>query len=142
MRCELANNKGTTLIEILVSTVICVITVTAAASTILSSQFLASYSKHRLEAMFVAQQIIEQERRLSYANLVSVPSAQVVLDNNGNLNNPNGDFMGNAVITVTTLDVYRKQVQVQVNWLERVLGGTMTMREYYSTDIANDPLPN
>ncbi len=136
------STKGSTFVEVLVSIALVVIFVTAAQMTILNSQFLASYSKHRLQAMYVAQQIIEQQRRLTFANIVSVASTAVTLDTKGTYNTTADDFLGNVIITVTTLDAYRKQVQVQVNWQEQVTTAKVTMREYYSTNIANDTLTN
>lgn len=134
--------KGTSLVEVLISIAIVAIFLVAAANTILNSQFLASYSKHKLQAMYAAQQIIEQERRLTYANLISVASTPVTLDTKGTYNTTADDFLGNVIITVTILDVYHKQVQVQINWQEQVMSGKLTMREYYSTNIANDTVPN
>ncbi len=135
-------NKGVSLVEILVSVGILVIFLTAAIMTILNSQFLASYSKHKLQAMYAAEQILEQERRLTYTNLVSVASTAVTLDTKGTYNTTADDFLGNVVITVTVVDVYHKQVQIQINWQEQLTSGKVTMREYYSTNIANDTVPN
>jgi len=135
-------SNGSTFVEVLVSIAIIVIFVTAAEMTILNSQFLASYSKHRLQAMYVAQQIIEQERRLNFSNIVSIASTPVTLDTKGTYNTTADDFLGNVIVTVTTLDTYRKQVQVQVNWQEQITTAKVTMREYYSTNIANDTLTN
>ena len=92
--------------------------------------------------MYVAQRIIEQERRLTFGNIVSQASTAWTLDTNGTYNTTADDFLGNAIITVISWDAYRKQVQVQVNWQERILAGKVTMREYYATIIANDPLSN
>ena len=134
--------QGSTLVEVIVSVAIVVIFLTAAASTILNSQFLASYSKHKLQAMYAAQQIIEQERRLSYANIISVASTPVTLDTKGTYNTTADDFLGNVIITVSSVDVYHKQVQIQINWQEQITSAKATLREYYSTNIADDTVPN
>ncbi len=136
------HKKGGTLVEVLVSIGIVLIFLVAAVTTILNSQFLASYAKHKLQAMYVAGQIIEQERRLSFSNIITQASTPVTLDTNGTYNTAADDFLGNSIITVTSLDAYRKQVQVQINWQEQILAGKRTMTEYFSTNIANDSLPN
>lgn len=136
------SNRASSFVEVLVSMAIVVILVTAAAMTILNSQFLASYSKHKIQAMYAAQQIIEQQRRLNFSNIVSQSSAPVTLDSRGTYNTSADDFLGNAVITVVSIDANRKQVQVQINWQEQLTTAKVTMREYYSTIIANDPLTN
>ncbi|MEI7998142.1 MAG: prepilin-type N-terminal cleavage/methylation domain-containing protein [Candidatus Omnitrophota bacterium] len=136
------DKKASTLVEVLISIAIVLIFLVAAVNTIFNAQFLTSYSKHRLQAMYVAQRIIEQERRLTFGNIVSQASTAWTLDTNGTYNTTADDFLGNAIITVISWDAYRKQVQVQVNWQERILAGKVTMREYYATIIANDPLSN
>ena len=51
--------------------------------------------------------------------------------------------MGNAVITVTNIDVNRKMAQIEINWQEYIPGkGQAAMREYYTTTIANEPSLN
>ncbi|MBF0490681.1 MAG: type II secretion system protein [Candidatus Omnitrophica bacterium] len=137
-----SSTQGSTLVEVLVAIAIIDIFLTASSVSILNSQFLASYAKHKIQARYVAQQILEQQRRLTYVNIVSVASAAVTLDSKGTYNTTSDDFLGNAIVSVTTIDTYRKKVQVQVNWQEQILSGKVTMREYYATDIANDPIPN
>jgi len=136
--------KASTLIEVLVSVAVVLIFIVAAVTSLLNSQFLASISKHKLQAMYVAQQILEQERRLSFANITTQPSLPVTLDTNGTYNTTADDFLGNRIITVINLDAYRKGVQLQINWKEQVLANKVTMAEYYSTNITNDPsgIPN
>lgn len=136
------SHKASSFVEVLVSMAIIIILVTAAASTILNSQFLASYSKHKIQAMYAAQHIIEQQRRLAFSNIVSQASTPVTLDTKGTYNTSADDFLGNVILTVSSLDVNRKQLQVQINWQEQITTAKVTMREYYSTIIANDPLTN
>jgi hypothetical protein len=88
--------------------------------------------------MYWAQRFIEEERRLPFANLASLPSASVAIDTHGTFTTPGDDLNGNRIVTVTTIDTYRKRVLIEINWVERILGGFRTVREYYSTDIANE----
>lgn len=136
-------DKGLTLVECLVSFVLAVIILTAVARVIISSQVLSSLARHKAQAAYVAQQILEQQRRLAFSSIASLPSAVVTLDTNGTYNTSADDFIGNRVITVTNIDTYQKKVQVEINWLERVLtGGQITIREFYATTIANEPQLN
>ena len=86
--------------------------------------------------MYWAQRFIEEQRRLPFATLASLPSASVSIDTKGTFVTPADDLSGNRVVTVTNIDTYRKRVKIEMNWQEKILGGTITMREYYSTDIA------
>lgn len=138
----LGQKRGISLVEVLVSIAIVLIFLLAAATTIINGQFLTSYAKHKLQATYAAQQILEQTRRLTFANIVSQASTPITLDTQGTYNTTADDFLGNVIITVISLDAYRKQVQVQINWKEQVLATKIDMREYYSTNIANDPVPN
>ena len=135
MRRIAKSGIGLTLVEVLVSIGVVTLLVISAVQTILSSQYLTSYSRHKIQAMFAAQQILEQQRQKTFSAASSQTTVPVILDVNGN-------FMGTAITTVTNLDAYRNQVKLEIDWQEQVLAAKMTMKEYYSTNIANDPVPN
>ena len=88
--------------------------------------------------MYWAQRFIEEERRLPFANLATLPSATVSIDTKGTFVTPNDDTSGNRVVTVTNIDAHRKRVLIEMNWQEKILGGVITQREYYSTDISDE----
>jgi len=93
--------------------------------------------------MYWAQRYIEEERRTPFNNIVSLPSASFSLDTKATFDVAGDDFTGNRIITVTDVDnavayMYRKKVQVEINWTERLLGGSVVRQEYCSTDIANE----
>jgi prepilin-type N-terminal cleavage/methylation domain-containing protein len=108
--------QGFTIIEVLVSVGIMAILLPFAASTLINNKVLASYAKHKIQAAYAAQQIIETLRQqpLSYfapmlktVNPVNPPIMEaVVLDTMGNYmntycsSNPNL-FCGTATITVS-----------------------------------------
>ena len=143
MRNIPGSDNGLTLIEVMVSVAIIVILLAVAASTIINSQLLSSLARHKVQAAYVGQQILEQQRRLPFSNLVSLPAAAVILDTRGTYNTAADDFMGTAVITVTNIDAYRKKVQVEIDWPERLpTRAQVTMKEYYATTIANEPQLN
>jgi type II secretory pathway pseudopilin PulG len=169
MRLEIAkffNTKGAfTLVEVLISIGIMLIFLPFAASMIINSQLLASYSKHKIQAAYAAQQIIETQRQnpflvIAAGNSVTVqPSpASVVLDTKGNYSNTNCSsnpnlFCGTAVITVTPA-VYTNSFGVKVtsttvdhfvvkiSWVEQIVKSQVPMTETYAEDIANDPMLN
>ncbi len=135
--------KGISLVEVLVSLALIVVLWLATSTTLLSGQFFTSYAQHKAQAVFVAQNIIEQQRRLVFANLASQASAAVSLDSKGTYGTGADDFMGNRIVTVAVVpgNANLKTVQVEVNWQEQIANrGRVTMREYFTTSIANDPV--
>ncbi len=161
---NLANTKGGfTLVEVLVSTGIILIFLPFAASMLTNSQLLASYSKHKIQAAYAAQQIIETQRQNPFliilpGHSVTIGPAAVVLDTKGNYANTNCStnpnlFCGTASVTVTPA-VYTKSsgaqltsavvdhFVVQISWVERISALQVPMTETYAEDIANDPMLN
>ena len=130
--------RGFTLIEILASLSIFLILFLGTATAIIGSTFLSSIVKHKVQAMYWAQRFIEEQRRLPFTSLASVPSASVSIDTRGTFVTPGDDLSGSRIITITNIDAYRKRVRIEMNWTEKIMGGRITMREYYSTDIANE----
>ena len=129
---------GFTLIEVLVALSIFLILFLGTAVAIISSMYLSSFVKHKVQAMYWAQRYIEEQRRLPFATLASLPSAVVSIDTKGTFDTSADDFTGNRIVTITNIDTYRKQVQIEMNWTEKIQGGNVTLRDYYSTDITNE----
>jgi len=143
MEAHLKSQKGFTLVEVLISLCIFLIVCLSFASALVTSMYLSSYMKHRVQAMYWAQRLLEEERRISFNNIVSLPTSSISLDTKATFGNTADDFTGNRIITVTDVDtavtnMYRKHVQVEINWTERILGGNVKSQEYCSTDIANE----
>ena len=137
MRNSFNNNNGLTLVEVIVSMGIVLLMSVAATQTLLNSQFLTSYSRHKMQAMYTAQWLLEQKRKQPFVavNSVTNPPATVILDYSNN-------FTGTAVTTVTNLDANRNQVKVEIDWQEQVLSAKITMKEVYETNIGNDAVLN
>jgi prepilin-type N-terminal cleavage/methylation domain-containing protein len=154
--------KGFTLVEVLVSVGIMLIFLPFAASMLTNSQILASYSKHKIQAAYAAQQLIETERQSTFLVIapgqsVTIGPSAVVLDTKGNYNNSNCSnsniFCGTTVITVTP-SVYTNSSGVKVSstvvnhfvvniyWSERIFAAFVPITETYTADIANDPMLN
>ena len=160
---KLSNSKsGFTLVEILVSVGIMLIFLPFAANMLVNSQLLASYSKHKIQAAYAAQQLIETQRQSAFVVLAAGQSsvigpANVLLDTKGNYNNTNCNnanvYCGTTTITITPT-VYTTQagatststtvdhVKVQIFWTEQILNLKVPMTETYAEDIANDTMIN
>jgi len=108
--------SGFTLVEVLVSIGILLIFLLFAASMLTNSQLLASYSKHKIQAAYAAQQLIETQRQqpishfapyLATVNPVRTAIiGSVALDTKGNYANVNcggnpNIFCGTATIAIT-----------------------------------------
>ena len=133
-----------------------------AASMLTNSRLLASYSKHKIEAAYAAQQIIETERQATFVTLTAGQSKTigpsfVILDTKGNYTNTNcgnpNIFCGTATITikpavytstagVQTTNTIVDHFIVQISWVEQILKSQVQMTETYAEDIANDPMLN
>jgi prepilin-type N-terminal cleavage/methylation domain-containing protein len=164
MKKSSKTTSGFTLTEVLVSVGIMVVFLPFAASMLVNSQLLASYSKHKIQAAYAAQQIIETQRQnpflvIAAGNSVTVQPnpASVILDTKGNYvnatcSNPN-IFCGTATITVTPA-VYTStsgakvtstaidHFVVTISWNEQILKLKVPMTETYAQDIVNDPMLN
>jgi len=154
--------SGFTIIEVIVSVGIMLIFLPFAASMLTNSQLLASYSKHKIQAAYAAQQIIETQRQnpfkiLSAGQSQTIGPASAILDTKGNYSNPTCNnpniFCGTAVITITPA-VYTNSSGVKVtsttvdhfsvaiNWYEQIVNLQIPMTETYAEDIANDTMLN
>lgn len=157
--------QGFTLVEVLVSLGVLLVFLPFAASMITNSQLLSSYAKHKIQAAYAAQQIIETQRQTSPFIVLTagqskiIGPASVILDTKGNYNNLNCStntsiFCGTATVTVTPT-VYTSTTGVKgpastvmdhfvvlINWNEQILNSKVAMSETYAEDVANDPMLN
>jgi prepilin-type N-terminal cleavage/methylation domain-containing protein len=134
------SEKGFTLVEVMTSMAIFVIVLAGVALALNASTRFASYTKHKAQAIYIAQQTIEAYRRYPFGQAPGALNGVVTLDPSGTFNNTADDFRGNRVVTVIPVagNAFLERVQVEINWQERILGGAITMREYLSTNIANE----
>jgi len=144
---RLSNKSGFTLAEILVSVGIFVIFLPFAANMLTNSRLLGSFSKHKIQAAYAAQQIIETQRQnpvstfapmLAVINPVNPPIVgQVVLDTKGNYANVNcatnpNLFCGTATITITPT-VYTNSGGLQTKYTATYQLAVGAAYSYYST---------
>jgi prepilin-type N-terminal cleavage/methylation domain-containing protein len=160
---KICNTKsGFTLVEILVSVGIMLVFLPFAASMLTNSQLLASYSKHKIQAAYAAQQIIETQRQNAFVPLAAGQSSvlgpsSVILDTKGNYVNATcanaNIFCGTVLVTITpavytnsagtkTTSSLVNHFVVSINWSEQILSLRVPMTETYAEDIANDPMLN
>ena len=111
---SMRSKSGFTLVEVLVSVGIMLVFLPFAAHMLTNSRLLASYSKHKIQAAYLAQQLIETQRQIISSYFIPTPltagqsktiNGFVMLDNKGNYTNTtctNANIpCGIAVITVT-----------------------------------------
>ncbi len=131
---------GFSLLEVMASLSIFLVLFLGTSTAIIGSTYLSSFTKHKVQAMYWAQRYIEEQRRLPFASLVTLPSASASIDTKSTFTASADDFKGNRVVTIIPYanDANRKRIQIEMNWAEKIMGGQITLREYYSTDIANE----
>jgi type II secretory pathway pseudopilin PulG len=156
---KFSNTKsGFTIVEVLVSVGIMIVFLPFAASMLTNSQLLASYSKHKIQAAYAAQQIIETQRQNPFSVIITPNPASVDLDTKGNYTNTNCStnpnlFCGTATMTMTptvytnssgvkTTSTTVDHFVVAISWVEQIVNLKVTMTETYAEDIVNDPMLN
>jgi Tfp pilus assembly protein PilV len=142
---------GFTIAEVLVSAGLMVVLLPFAGNMLANSQLWASYSKHKIQAAYLAQLIMETERQLPFASIVNQAATNYPLDTKGNYISSSNYFYATVVITVTPV-VYPNStipstnvdhVVVTITWPENIFSQLhVTMTEIYAEDIANDPMLN
>ena len=135
--------KGFTLVEAMVGIGLIAIVWIGAINIIVVARAAESRARHRTQAMYVAQQAIEDLRKQLFSNIVNSTST-VIIDDRGTTGIYSDDLMGTQVVTVTSPSTYYKKVLVEIRWNEVMSGKnkSVTMHEYYGTNIANDQQVN
>ena len=153
---QLHNLKnGFTLIEAVVSILILAVIIVASVAALIANLTITSYSKHRLQAVFIARQTLEDMRKHNYGNLTQSSNYSYVINGRTygtgpvcidvtDYNNGICGFWGDQTVAVNNVtgDTHRKMVQVQVSWSENIGGVVRAMQEYCTTDIADTAAPN
>jgi len=154
----LNTKRGFSLIELLMSVGIMLIFLPIVASILTSSRFLSSYSKHKAQAAYAAQQIIETYRQSAFIQLAAggksvIGPNNVLLDPKGNFNNNLNSFFGTSTITVTpavytnaagvkTTNINVDHFSIVINWNEQVIKLLVPMSETYAADIEVEQISN
>ncbi len=138
-----SSGKGFTLTEILASFSIMLTVWVCVFGVSVANRKIISYSKHKIQAIYLAQQKIEQLRVSPFPPAsITAPGEVIILDDMGTTSTAD-DLMGHRLVTVTVLDAYCRRVQIEVNWSELSMGGVgIARREYCTTTIANEPTMN
>ncbi len=132
------NGKGFTLVEVMTAVLLLGLVWVAVPGSIVAYNYISSYSKHKAQAIYVAQRIIEEERRKLFVNMGGSFWEAVTLDDKNTFGTTADDYMGGADVTETPLDAYRMRVQVRVEWFERTPIGVVIKYEYCTADISSD----
>ena len=137
-----SHHRGFTLTEVLVSFFTLTTVWLCVLGAAVSNRKVTSYSKHKISAIYLAQQKIEELRKVGYPpTAVPAPGELVYLDDMATTDAAD-DIIGHRIVTVTALDAYRTRVQIEVNWNEPSLGTIGTRSEYCATVISNEPVVN
>jgi Tfp pilus assembly protein PilV len=141
MNIKLCDKRAFTLTEILFSIGLLLLVWLAAVNATIIAKFSGSYAKHKIQAVYIAQQTIENLRKTPFASIAN-STTTATIDTNGTPYTTTDDFTGTQIVTVTSPSSYYKQIIVEVRWNEILLGKNKTMREYCATIIANEPQVN
>jgi len=157
--------KGFTLVEVLVSMGIMAVLLPVL-SILVSSQYLASVAKHKIQAAYVAQQLIETQRPIISTYFTPTPllagqskviNGFVTIDTKGiypanscaNSNLPCGSTSITVTPTVYTSTTGVKTTSttvdhfvVKISWNEQITKSRVPMTETYAEDMANDSMLN
>ena len=137
------NNKarGFTLTEVLVAVFLMAIVWLAAVNIIVVSRASGALARHKVQAMYVIQQTIENLRKYPFST-ISGGTTSVSIDTKGTPDSSADDLMGTRIVTVTTPNTYYKKVLIELDWKESLFGKSKTFKEYGGTYIANDAQAN
>jgi len=133
-------SKGITLTETLFSTILLVSILILAINLIVISKVSGSLSKHKTQAIYIVQRMIEDLRKKPFSSIAGSVSA-VSIDTRGTPEDYSDDLMGTGTVTVGNVNYYKKVV-VEIRWNELIAGGSKTVKECCGTHIANDPQAN
>lgn len=137
---RLVPQKGLTLAEVLVSSLISVIVVGGILSCFLTGRFASAGAKHRTQAMNLARARIEFLKSRPYAELTSM--AEVTTETGLLLD---GEHEGNSLPctrnTTLTPDQNGITISVVIAWIERTAGAGVTPSTYELTTWVSSPGP-
>ncbi len=144
MRLTSNYRRGFSLTEAIVSILVLMILWLAAVNAMIVGKYSASYARHKVQAMYIAQQAIENLRKTPYSLMSSSGPAAVSIDSKGTPDTSADNFNGTQTITVYSevAGTYFRRVVVKISWNEIFFGRTKQMNEYCGTYIANEPQVN
>ncbi|MFA5085329.1 MAG: hypothetical protein WC482_03090 [Candidatus Omnitrophota bacterium] len=144
MNMNLRSSRGFSLAEAVVSVSVLGMIWLAAVDAMIVGEYSASCARHRVQAAYIAQQAIENLRKIPYDIMASSGPTAVVIDSRGTPDNNNDNFNGIQTITVDAeaYGTYYKRVAVNIRWNEMFFGRVRQVSEYCITYIANEPQIN
>ena len=138
------SEKAFTLTEVVVGILLLTIVWLAAVNVVIISRTSGSLARHKVQAVYVIQQTIENLRKQSFSSLVNgtTTTAGVSIDTRGTPDNTTDDLKGTQIVTISTPNTYYKKILIELNWKESFFGRSKTVKEFGGTYIANDPQAN
>jgi prepilin-type N-terminal cleavage/methylation domain-containing protein len=132
--------NGFTLLEVIASVMLIPLLWFAIHISLSVNKMFTSQSKHRAQAVFIAQQYVDMMRAIGIINMAATPSQSVTIDKRGTVGTGD-DLVGTANIASAGLygNGHYLQVQVAITWNERLIGGlNRTFTESLATFICDD----
>jgi type II secretory pathway pseudopilin PulG len=137
MRNILRSRNGFTLTEAVFSICLLLLVFLAAIDTMIIAKYSASYAKHKIQAMYMAQRTIEALRKQTFSSIAN-STTTISIDTRGTPNTSSDDLTGTQIVTVSSDLGYYKRIVVEIRWNEILFGRSKLMREYCGTYIANE----
>ena len=136
-------SNGFTLVEAMLSVVILLVIWLAAINAFILGQYSSSYAKHKMQAIYIAQQQIEMLRKSNYAAMASQSGTfnDVYLDTRVKATRVISMDTPTLVHGITADSSYRN-VRVEIRWTEPLLGISKTVHEYCAGIISSESQVN
>jgi Tfp pilus assembly protein PilV len=126
--------NGLGLTEVIVSMIIITVTWLALTDALVRINSFIPEMRHRVQAMYAAQEIIERWRRKNFTTMASQAAAKAI---GSDSSNPCYNFGATYTVTVGAINNHRRTITVAIKWNERHFLLNKPMTEYYATDISD-----
>lgn len=122
--------RGFTLPEMLISIGLFGLVWVSLVGSILAGKAVEIRARHKIQATYAAQRVIENLRGLPYLSVISAPDTAIEIDRQGPL-------FGTSAVTVSFINAYCKKINVRITWRELTpLGQSVAVSESLSTYIS------
>ena len=127
----LKHKRGFTLLELLISVGLLVLVWTALVGSIVVGKAIEIRARHRIQATYAAQRVIESLRKIPYDDIHTIGNnnAQTIM-----IDEQTG--LSGAWTVVVRANNFCKRINVTIRWTERApMRGSLTVSESLSTYI-------
>ena len=141
------NQRGFTLIEVLMASFITLIVLMSLLMTIVMGRYSSTLARHKSQAVQLSQQRMEQMKSLGYSTLAAMSQSTPTITETGVVLDGDIDSRPDMTCTrATTLaddspDSGVLEVTVQVSWQEKSMGGNINVSEEVYSLVADTSQP-